>query len=1117
MTAVAKPEPVDAAARKAAVAERGRNVLIDAGAGTGKTTIIVDRFVELLAPSDDAPHIPIERMAAVTFTRRAAGELRLRIREGILRAIASPATSTSRQERLRTALAGLDSAWIGTIHSFADRLLRLEPMASGLSPTYEILEDADELHRETWHSLQEASAALRLSEVLAGTEGEPFAAEAQQTFNEAVALGLRTQTMHYPSHDALGLDAMVAGFINRRDTPPLLRNVPRVDFRAFRKAVEEFAPMARQAGRDSAAQKFLHVAADRLERLVSDSDPARVMGELRDLIAGAPKKAAKGADFVDDIDGWAAWKAWSDGDEPFKERLLRPFVRWLAVRLARTFPAVIARYEQVKSRHEVLDQIDLLLKLRDLLRDRLDVRARLQALFDHLFVDEFQDTDPLQAEVLMFLCEEKSAAAKWEDVKLAAGKLTIVGDPKQSIYRFRRADVQMYDAVRTKIAASAHLAVALKANFRSTPPLIDWFNDRFEVVLGTPKARGQQFDAATGQVFHAPLAAGVSERKGEPVLRLPTAPKETTVDPARRFEAEAWARGIRWLVEKEKPQVRDPLTGEWRALRYGDIAVLAHVTTNVSVLLEAFDANGVPWSARGGRLFLEDPLHRQFVLGLRALANRDDGVAQMALHRPPFFAVALSDLALARQEPCPADVQARLKPIDDLIADLRMRRFDRLPGETARDLLERSAFGRHVALGPNGAQRLSQLRELCFVLDRLALKLGLDFDAATAELRDWVTGSPPQLDPPHPVASEVVQVLSIHQAKGLEYPMVALWDAQAKWAPQRDADAWLVSRDGTEWAIALERFKWAEPEAAGFADRDFTYAGTERQRLIYVAATRARDLLVIPSAGDRMKPESFIMDRLIEAAPKGTVRVLPQWVDGEPEPEWAEDTHRFEFATLPAAPAQLVDTAEWDSAAAAAAKATLAPIAVSKEAIRVVEAMRAEDEDEVAEPPEKAREGRFGRAFGSTVHRALGLALLDASLPLGAAVARAAKEYELTAHFAEAEADVKRTLETLAASGLARGAVADFAIEYPVAMPSAAGLLGGFIDLLVAKPTWMVIDFKTDRRPQGDAVAAHPEYAEQVRSYARILEQGGLAGAGAVKAALLFTETGELVDVPMCH
>lgn len=166
---VGDPAP-DQKARDDAVTERHRNVIVDAGAGTGKTTILVDRLVEMLAPTGPHDAVPIGRIAAITFTRKAAGELRLRIRERLLEDLAEERPDSGRAQQLRDALAGLDTAYVGTIHSFADRLLRLRPVEAALSPSYEIAEDEGPLIRETFEVLMHAVESGTLAAELMGTD-----------------------------------------------------------------------------------------------------------------------------------------------------------------------------------------------------------------------------------------------------------------------------------------------------------------------------------------------------------------------------------------------------------------------------------------------------------------------------------------------------------------------------------------------------------------------------------------------------------------------------------------------------------------------------------------------------------------------------------------------------------------------------------------------------------------------------------------------------------------------------------------------------------------------------------------------------------------------------------
>ena len=239
MAAATRRRAPDQAQRDAAVAERQRNVLIDAGAGTGKTTILVDRLVEMVAPTAEAPAIPIGRLAAITFTRKAAGELRLRIRERFLGELAAPGVGEARAARLRDALAGLDTAYVGTIHSFADRLLRLKPVEAALSPSYEIAEDDDALVHETFERLLHAVQNDTLAHELAGTAAAARAAEATRTILFAVQVGLPAETKELEWGFRHGIESLVAGFVGQRDIPPRDAEAAPFDLAAFRAAADE--------------------------------------------------------------------------------------------------------------------------------------------------------------------------------------------------------------------------------------------------------------------------------------------------------------------------------------------------------------------------------------------------------------------------------------------------------------------------------------------------------------------------------------------------------------------------------------------------------------------------------------------------------------------------------------------------------------------------------------------------------------------------------------------------------------------------------------------------------------------------------------------------------------
>src|SRR5438552_2433818 len=317
--ATERPPLPDDADRAQAVRERARNVLVDAGAGTGKTTLVIDRVVDMVAPADPAvAPLPLARLAVITFTRRAAGELRYRLRQKLL-------------------------------------------------------------------------AALR-------DAAEPRAARVPEPVEP----------------DLAAVRALAA------DVAAQLKGVPG----------------------STSGGRFLRDVAARCREVTATDSPAETFRVLRETLRPREFKRNKRDDFDGQREVWKLYKMLRD---TWKGQLVAPLSAWMGARLARLRFVVAKLYEEVKAERAVLDQLDLLVKLRDVLRDRALVRRQLQALFDHVFVDEFQDTDPLQCEVVFFLCEAGAKADEWRRVQLRPGSLTVVGDPKQSIYRFRRADLAMYE------------------------------------------------------------------------------------------------------------------------------------------------------------------------------------------------------------------------------------------------------------------------------------------------------------------------------------------------------------------------------------------------------------------------------------------------------------------------------------------------------------------------------------------------------------------------------------------------------------------------------------------------------------------------------------------------
>jgi ATP-dependent helicase/nuclease subunit A len=691
-----------------------------------------------------------------------------------------------------------------------------------------------------------------------------------------------------------------------------------------------------------------------------------------------------------------------------------------------------------------------------------------------------------------------------------------VGDPKQSIYRFRRADVGTYDRTQALVARGPHLRARLSTNFRSQPALIDFYNDRFARMLGEAPADGRLFDEKTGAVFHQPLGSGRTGDKARSArvqaLPLVTAdPEETGVDEYRALEGAALARYLRWLVEKSGLEISDPNDGHRRPVRPGDVGVLAFSTPWLSFLFRALDEMGVPYASRGGVLFLSDPLHRQFLLGLRALSDRDDGPAQAALLRPPFFAVDLAELLRARADEDGSDPRAaRAREARAMVAELRRRRFERSPGVTARDLLETTAFARHVALGPNGTERLARLRELCLQVDRIASEESLDFDGVTTRLRSWVD-HPVRLDPPRPVGGDAVQVLTVHQSKGLEWPVVVLWDGCAQLPERERSPVWRTAADGAAWFLKIDGLVWEQPRDGGLLAKELELGHAERRRLVYVAATRARDLLVFATPLGKEGP--YISRELLLEAPEALVENLAPYLDGAGA-KWSRAIKPPVPVALdgPDSALEQTITERWAVAIAASSQPRLRPRGVSSQA-HLIPVVSAEGEGEHQPTPVRVvRASRFGTVFGETVHRAIGLVLRGDAGGAPEAVRRTARITGLVEHHGEAGEDVNRAIEALERLGIRAPVGRNVRLEYPLAGPAGGGvLLVGYADLVHEQDGVVtVIDFKTDAPP--GTSGADPAYLEQVKTYGRLA--GALAPATKIRAGLLFTGDGQLCWAP---
>jgi ATP-dependent helicase/nuclease subunit A len=1129
--------PPDQPARDRIVAELDANLLVEAGAGSGKTTSMVGRMVELVRAGRE-----VERIAAVTFTRKAAAELRERFQERLERAYrdAVAAGDGPAAQRFGAALDTIDRSFLGTIHSFCARLLRERPLEAGIAPDFEEVSGPDEhrLRAESWTRFLErlgAREGSRLMRALADHGLQP--AQLHGAFREVA----ENPDVRFPAPAAPPLDPA--------DVQAVRHELERLLDRSDR-----LMPAQEHArGVDKLQAKIRGL---RYRRWIGRWDrQLDFMAALEDAIPGKNEVTQYTwiRDGVSRGDVRALRDAWDDFCRE-GGRARRLLEAWWALRyrvVMRFARAAASSYRSDRRRVGKLTFQDLLVGATALLRDHPGARAELGERYRWLLVDEFQDTDPVQAEMLLLLAADPaadpppasasaSAAASaasasasasgatpggtelWQRVVPRPGALFVVGDPKQSIYRFRRADIAVYNRVKARFRDFGDV-LHLDTNFRSRPPIEAVvnrvFRDRFlaeetehQAAFAPLRVRPDRSSPGQG-VYWYRFDADTSRGKYS---------GQRIADP----ECELLAAWIRERIERGERKPRD-------------FMVLAMRKNHLATYARALEAHGIPVQVTGAGVGADLEL-TELVLLLRALADPDDPVLTLAVLEGLFFGLSHEELyAFARRggrlsflaDSTGADAQggggteggASADPgaiaVVDALATLRgfwltARRF---PADVAvARIVDRLGILPWAAAGELGSTRAGAV---VYALDALR-----------AAARDGGASLPEAIEilgvalaeeveaPLVPGETDAVRVMNLHKAKGLEAPVVVLAYPAALEEPvirrhiARDggggAVGWLRLSDPTRGGdrVIARPADWDAHEAA---ERPFEES--EDVRILYVAATRAAEELVVARCDqtadsscwaalhEALDTPGLATELLLAGSPAPEREML-----GVPPHEVARRVHDTALARQrlgePSYRARPVTSRVHGDGPGAVTgmpdASDLPPVILHLSGLRPTPAD--------ALPPE-AR----GREWGSAVHRALEAAGRGAQGEVLRAVCRAAlveferpvaaisgDPVELDELVALVEAvlqdpiwdQVRGARQVLVEAPFSFSVSGEDAIGLGIAEPADVEILDGTIDLAFQDQDgrWTVVDFKTDARRDADRDRA---YERQGRLYALALSR----------------------------
>ncbi len=861
---MSRPEAVpDRVARELAETTFDRNVVVVAGAGTGKTTLLVNRIVHLVVKEPDP--VPIVRLVALTFTNKAATEMKVRLRER-LAALAGTGpeprggggavaakdlaaryriTADTLGARAAAALRDVEKAQIGTLHSFAAHLLRLHPLECGLDPAF----------RED--------------------DGSRF----EEHFTAAWDLWIDRELSPRGTHHALWR--------------PLLREVGLQEVRTFARALSselvDPAVLERQLEQTSSlTSEWLRNLRDSAERLSAAHDQPKQRkierlltlceSVLRRLIEEGPSALATLSQEERDqlekdpgkpVGGW--------GESEFLEavRIVKTVQSCLNVDdgfFKNSLKLLLPFVSEIRSsfvRQGWLSFDGLLARARALLRDHPRVRERIKDEYRAILVDEFQDTDPVQYEILLALAEQRGRqAADWKNMELEPGKLFIVGDPKQSIYAFRRADIEAFDRVVEKIETAGGVVQTLTTNFRSASAVLEPVNDVFDRLF----ERRRHVQPSNVRLAPVPgrrcgaLEPGVQ-------LRLVRGEDEEPFDAAgaTRAEAELLAR---WL--------RDDLLAN-PAVKPGHVALLFRKLTQAGDYLDALRRHGLNYVIEGEKHFYRQQEVIDLVNILRVLDVPTDEVALVGLLRSPLGGLTDRDVYDLRRAGCcdyrsPGGLHSRTdrwavrarrlyaalaalrQEIAFLpLADAIQRIFDRLP------VLEIAASS------SDGAQAVANLLKVKQTAAALADRPHMTLRGFVELMVARLQAQPDEAESPlAEETADAIQILTIHKAKGLEFPVVVLPGLHQGHGTGRDRSMAPVSYDWSSGAYGLALGERRTMGAVLVQEKSKLREEAERRRVLYVGMTRAKELLVL-SGGITARSNGDTVLNLLQQAGEGDI------------------------------------------------------------------------------------------------------------------------------------------------------------------------------------------------------------------------------------------------------
>ena len=1042
-----------------------RNMVVLAGAGAGKTHELVERMVNYV----QTMRADVDRIAAITFTRKAAGEMRgrflLRLQERLAEAHGKDAA------RLQHALDRVDQCFIGTIHSFCGQLLRERPVEAGVRPDFTELDQREEtrLSRRAWDDFVQQCF-----------EGEDTRLEA-----------LEVMVIRLPE---------LLAFFNHRcrfsDLPLKVRNIQPPDLNKAVNAAQLFVdevarhiPDPLPDGQDAFMETF-----ERAQLFVNNCDLSsdRQKVTLLKILHSLEKRGVT-------LKRWAPNQVFAKelrdvGRATFVDNVSGPALtqwrQYVYPHVVDFIDDAVAFYDRQRLSMGNMTFQDLLLRATTLVRDSPRVRRYFQERYQTLFVDEFQDTDPIQAELLFYLTGRNIEETDWQSLEPKSGSLFIVGDEKQSIYRFRRADVGTFRLTGERLQATGGSIEQLNTSFRSLGNLCKWVNATFGSLFKT--------FAPEYQAEFAPMLQYKPNGQDDYCVR------QIRLD-------KVYYHRRKTIVELEMERIADfisaALAGQTELNQIGagailgeraepgDFMILTQTRKMLPLYAQALEARGIPYDVSGGGQLGDIAEVRAFVEMIEAVYQPDNPLPLLGYLRGPLVGLGDDELYCLKEkggifdyrhseaipELLPDEIGQRLQEAYGRLGQIEERVQRLSPAVAFEQTMEQLVLPAFAVCEEMGSSRAGSLLRLLSLVRQWDSQ-GWHWGQIVEELREVIDDDEYNVEEMTLESGQenVVKLMNVHQSKGLQARVVFLADAMDLTIHKEDV-SFHVSRTAEEpfLSVPVTRSRGdygtellAEPfDWEGDLVEELEFMKGEKLRLVYVAATRAENLLVVSHYTGKEG--------------EGSWSSLYPYLDGVPDLPQHDMEARSEHT------AELLDWASLEQERAEAWTQAKAP----SHALRSVTENLAGDA--------QVAEGTWGRGrdYGSLVHRFFEMAI-KGSLPDD----EEGYMREEMSHVGLKENLVpaaKRALDDFRASDIWRETKAADKVytEVPFAVGlQERGVMRGIIDLVYAVELgWKVVDYKTgaDGTNNGSVIE---QYARQVNAYAEKWSQ--ISGEDVVEKGL---------------